>query len=708
MDFRAWAASLLNDNPDLAYEVNVFIEKRWRDGRTPQPRGKGGRWVKHTPNLHVGLGISGGSGHGSNFFAEKLRPDDNEHVGPKRLPWKKNPNGDFTARMKGADDSYSIHKDVSEDPPRYIVRHHSDAKTVTGLGSYPTMLDARRAASTHVNDVADDTPDETAAPAVKPLNFVDGEYNTSEAEIPGEPGKKYILKRETWGLGRWALVRKDGPSYYHEKKIGRFDNKEQAIAAANENHAAKVNGTTPDKYLDFIAGGSAYKAQSGDSTYRITENAAGKYVLSGRKDTTTGIRKIGEFDSLKEAKDHAHELFNGRGEKPATPLEQAKALPAGPTVADGKPLTWKKHPSGAYVGANGYSMVRDGSKWRVFKRDGDEVKEISGAPTLAAGKAQAQSHREFGSPSAAEVAAKKKKAAERAAAHKALSDAVIGNNARIAELDNKLSKSDAENAELEKLRAWQNSQNDLVVKAKNKQPLTDQEKLALDAYLPHSIPDLDSIMDMLGNGNTNDARSAVQQLFSGEMGRGMGARMHSISRFSPNEFRISGYITGPDGSVVGSITRTFTKTGDEWGVYHNFMKIEKKSLQGRGFASVANQRLFDYYKRNGIKSVTVSAALANGGYTWATQGFKWDRQYANPYGNVKSHIQYLLSHGRNSYNNNPVSLTEGEKDKLRALLAQFQAGNPPEPYDIARMEGEEPEFGRRILAGSHWQGRRPI
>src|SRR5690242_14448792 len=97
MDYRLWAAALLRDNTDLAYEVNVFLEKRWRDGRHPQPRDRHGRWVKHAPNLHVGVGQAGGSGHGAGFLGGgdgdhlhsggKLRVGDHENVGPKRLNW---------------------------------------------------------------------------------------------------------------------------------------------------------------------------------------------------------------------------------------------------------------------------------------------------------------------------------------------------------------------------------------------------------------------------------------------------------------------------------------------------------------------------------------------------------------------------------------------------------------------------------------------
>lgn len=118
MDFHALAMKLLTDTPELLVSVQALLEKRWRNGRSPQPRGKDGKWIKHSTHIHVGLGSGSGTGRGTGVQGDKeLRLGD-------RIP--KAPRGPLTFK-RGTD---GIHR-----AGEYQIEKRGSGYTLTALDS---------------------------------------------------------------------------------------------------------------------------------------------------------------------------------------------------------------------------------------------------------------------------------------------------------------------------------------------------------------------------------------------------------------------------------------------------------------------------------------------------------------------------------------------------------------------------------------------
>lgn len=585
-----WSRALLRSDAKVLAEVMAFLEKRWRNGRTPQPRGRDGRWIKHTSHISVGVGRGSGSGRGTGF-ATKMRPGDNIHRGPIRLGWSTPPgtaNPTVIAdnpKVQGS--TYTIQRrDTEGRGPVFTAVNSSNGRT-TDLGAFTSLGDAQRAASTHAN-----THQEPPAAAPKLAFASDG---SDRSVATGPDGTKYTVTR-TYNNKYILNSRKSGESY--GERVGRFSSEAEAQKAAQDRAEAIAAGRTPEKYLEFNSsqyGGWYAQSATGNNTYTVKRDANGKYVLK-LKEGRGRPRQVGKFDTLEQAQAAAHEQHNGRGAVAgAVPVAELPVLPA---AEDGKPMTWQKDPSGAYIGSGGYSVVKEGSKWNIYHNDGTRLKKVGSAGTLKAAKAQSERNREF---------AKSGKA---------------------------------------------------------------------------GLQDLATM-------SAADRRAAMQKILGGTFGN----KGYTLDFTSTTGSGFSANIVDRDGKPIGSITRQWYRSRHGLEVHHDWMAFNDYALMsnrayespysGTGFATDVNARLYEWYRDSGVDAVTVHAALTVGGYTWARQGFDFDRtNSANRYAwrTMSDRITTLQQSARGE-----------DRERLAELQRRLDAGDPPAAYDIASFKARDPE-----------------
>lgn len=88
-------------------------------------------------------------------------------------------------------------------------------------------------------------------------------------------------------------------------------------------------------------------------------------------------------------------------------------------------------------------------------------------------------------------------------------------------------------------------------------------------------------------------------------------------------------ISDPNGEMVGDLFRSFRR--DDAGkliVDHDYMTLDP-SVQGKGIASAMTKSSLKAYKDMGVDRIDVHAALSAGPYTWARQGFQWNKEEAD-------------------------------------------------------------------------------
>ena len=136
-----------------------------------------------------------------------------------------------------------------------------------------------------------------------------------------------------------------------------------------------------------------------------------------------------------------------------------------------------------------------------------------------------------------------------------------------------------------------------------------------------------------GNDET-DARllSDTAALFDFDLGDGYTSQTDRV-RFDARGLHVTGVITDPDGTAIGTFTRVIeaSTANNEYGgveVAHSTLSIDP-NYQGKGLGSKFLAASLDSYRNAGVDRVTVLAASSRGGaqngaYTWAKAGFDWD------------------------------------------------------------------------------------
>lgn len=137
-----------------------------------------------------------------------------------------------------------------------------------------------------------------------------------------------------------------------------------------------------------------------------------------------------------------------------------------------------------------------------------------------------------------------------------------------------------------------------------------------------------SIFEMNGIGENGEYRT---RLFRGGVGvaihgrqRGMPAAQHE----HPFPFiAISGEILDKDGNQVGMFNRHIYLTKENFAkkphVYHEYLRIQKEELKGKGIGSDFTLATEMMYRQMGLEEVHLNAALADGAYTWLRAGYQF-------------------------------------------------------------------------------------
>lgn len=157
---------------------------------------------------------------------------------------------------------------------------------------------------------------------------------------------------------------------------------------------------------------------------------------------------------------------------------------------------------------------------------------------------------------------------------------------------------------------------------------------------------------------------------------------------------------------AGMISRYFHRDGDGRLMVTNGIMALDDEHQDRGFASAFAPLLENYYRRSGVDRIEVFASMENGGYTWATQDFRWDPSKIDK--SIENVVQRL-----NTVHASAKS--KPQRDALSAMIARLvdENGNVrafntlPKPLEIASMATRDaPGLGKTVMVGSKWYGRK--
>jgi len=171
------------------------------------------------------------------------------------------------------------------------------------------------------------------------------------------------------------------------------------------------------------------------------------------------------------------------------------------------------------------------------------------------------------------------------------------------------------------------------------------------------------------------------------------------------QISVSMRILDENGRVVGTMSRQLKMDNNgNLSVYHAYFEITDSKRQGTGFATAINRYAEDFYIAQGVREIGVQAALSNGGYTWAKQGFEWDHpHYGTPWADP---LRRLGEYGRRG---NMSPALRKVYDDLMWRFRNLDPSDPnfPTPQEIV-MFGWTPGAtswpGKSILVGSGWYG----
>lgn len=157
---------------------------------------------------------------------------------------------------------------------------------------------------------------------------------------------------------------------------------------------------------------------------------------------------------------------------------------------------------------------------------------------------------------------------------------------------------------------------------------------------------------------------------------------------------------------AGPIERIFSRDDDGRLVVDNagmYLNEESDDHEGRGFATAFAPRLERYYQRSGVDRIEVFAAAENGGYTWARQDFRWDKNKLDKsIDNIVGRLHYVRFQ----------ATTREDREAIDAMLERLTDGGAvrpidelPTPREIAGLRTQgTPDLGAQVMLGSNWYG----
>ena len=161
-------------------------------------------------------------------------------------------------------------------------------------------------------------------------------------------------------------------------------------------------------------------------------------------------------------------------------------------------------------------------------------------------------------------------------------------------------------------------------------------------------------------------------------------------------------------------------SADRKTIEHQYFRVSQK-FQGQGWATKINAEMFEEYRKNGVQYVVTDANIDVGGYTWARQGFDWDRTYYDY--DLGDYAIWDTSLDR--IEEALFSLTEAEMDgmtgsgtplpdQIEKMRSRISEGDIPTPFELSQLgsshtwideNGRTMWIGKKGMLGSSWRGR---
>ncbi|MET9642576.1 hypothetical protein [Streptomyces syringium] len=173
-----------------------------------------------------------------------------------------------------------------------------------------------------------------------------------------------------------------------------------------------------------------------------------------------------------------------------------------------------------------------------------------------------------------------------------------------------------------------------------------------------------------------------------------------------NQLGWSAQIVDQAGNPVGRMDRDFIRKEDgTLAVKHNIMKIDDPAYRGKGVGSAISRDLENWYRKSGVSEIQLTAAKENGAYTWARRDYDWVQEKSAK--KIFNRINVKMKDPE--WDLSPEELAAAQDIVNRARNNPFGSPDYPTPREIAnigRGSGRENPFGKRVLVGQRWEGRK--
>lgn len=220
-----------------------------------------------------------------------------------------------------------------------------------------------------------------------------------------------------------------------------------------------------------------------------------------------------------------------------------------------------------------------------------------------------------------------------------------------------------------------------------------------------------------------EVEQAARELFNGTHA-GIEVRVTSVEvGLFDNMTVVQGDLLDARGRKVGHFTRgyryvnRFPGPGRDLVARHETLEITDRDLRGQGFAGAFNAHLEASYRASGVKRITLTASLDNGGYAWARAGYDWQAEWtaANIATSLKRLVE-LFEHSPGDYRGRDVREAIAAAKALLKRMDEEPFGSVgfPTPYELSQL-GRWPGAGRddlwlgkQALLGRTWEGVKPL
>lgn len=225
------------------------------------------------------------------------------------------------------------------------------------------------------------------------------------------------------------------------------------------------------------------------------------------------------------------------------------------------------------------------------------------------------------------------------------------------------------------------------------------------AALEDGTPSIAGLLDT--NPGSAELTEALRPVFDQDVGD-LHARIEKAHIGRPGRsIYVDGAVLDADGARVGKFSRTLNRDPDgTLTVYNALLSLDGRA-QGAGFATEYLAHLEGWYRANGVSHIDVHADIDVGGYTWAGKGFIWQQRPDNSpdFGNVPDRLRAAIRVAGDT----PLA---GE---ARALLERLEdpgtwwTARMVTPADVAQLGRAATDsmwFGKQVMLGSNWHGRK--